>query len=327
MTRPVIVGLVGVALLVAALVWNFAQHDGQSPPESAEVAATQGDGTLPDTGPGASDVPDAVIVPTFDVVRVGPDGNAVIAGRSAQNAEVTVLDGTAPIGVVTADERGEWVLVPDEPLAPGDHELSLSARLGDGTPVLSEQVVILSVPERDEASGALAVASSRDGAGGSTILQLPATSGDGEGPPGGLDVVDYDDEGQVVFGGSAEPGQRVRVYLDNAFVGEALAGPDGRWRLVPDAAIAPGDYTLRADLLDDSGTVVARVELPFARAPVTLTAQTRVIVQPGNSLWRIARRVYGEGLSYTVIYEANRDSIRDPDLIYPGQVFAVPASP
>ena len=48
------------------------------------------------------------------------------------------------------------------------------------------------------------------------------------------------------------------------------------------------------------------------------------VVQPGNSLWRIARRSYGEGLRYTVIYEANKDHIRDPDLIYPGQVFVIP---
>jgi len=49
-----------------------------------------------------------------------------------------------------------------------------------------------------------------------------------------------------------------------------------------------------------------------------------VIVQPGNSLWRIARRTYGDGVQYTVIYEANKDHIRDPDLIYPGQIFSLP---
>ena len=48
------------------------------------------------------------------------------------------------------------------------------------------------------------------------------------------------------------------------------------------------------------------------------------IVQPGNSLWRIARRVYGEGMEYTVIYQANQDQIRDPDLIFPGQIFNLP---
>ena len=50
-----------------------------------------------------------------------------------------------------------------------------------------------------------------------------------------------------------------------------------------------------------------------------------MIVQPGNSLWRIARRIFGEGLRYVHIYEANHGQIRDPDLIYPGQVFEFPS--
>ena len=45
-----------------------------------------------------------------------------------------------------------------------------------------------------------------------------------------------------------------------------------------------------------------------------------------NSLWRISRRVYGAGLRYSVIYQANRDRIRDPNLIYPGQIFVVPTT-
>jgi len=49
------------------------------------------------------------------------------------------------------------------------------------------------------------------------------------------------------------------------------------------------------------------------------------VVQPGNSLWRLARESYGDGLRYTVIYEANKDQIANPDLIYPGQVFSIPA--
>ena len=49
-----------------------------------------------------------------------------------------------------------------------------------------------------------------------------------------------------------------------------------------------------------------------------------VVVQPGNSLWRIARRLSGRGLDYVHIYGANQTQIRDPDLIYPGQVFEIP---
>lgn len=49
------------------------------------------------------------------------------------------------------------------------------------------------------------------------------------------------------------------------------------------------------------------------------------IVSRGDSLWRISRRIYGSGVRYTVIYEANEDQIRNRHLIYPGQVFVLPA--
>ncbi|KQO69709.1 hypothetical protein ASF22_03745 [Methylobacterium sp. Leaf87] len=48
-------------------------------------------------------------------------------------------------------------------------------------------------------------------------------------------------------------------------------------------------------------------------------------IERGDSLWAISRRTYGEGDRYTAIYDANQDQIRDPDLIYPGQVFVLPA--
>ncbi len=62
---------------------------------------------------------------------------------------------------------------------------------------------------------------------------------------------------------------------------------------------------------------------PAAAQPAT-PQPVAVTVQPGYSLWRIARENYGEGVLYVQVYEANRDKIRDPDLIYPGQIFTVP---
>jgi len=53
-------------------------------------------------------------------------------------------------------------------------------------------------------------------------------------------------------------------------------------------------------------------------------ASGKAIIRRGDNLWTIARRVYGEGIRYTTIYEANTGQIRDPDQIYPGQVFALP---
>jgi nucleoid-associated protein YgaU len=54
------------------------------------------------------------------------------------------------------------------------------------------------------------------------------------------------------------------------------------------------------------------------------TTSGLAIIRSGDNLWTIARRVYGEGIRYTQIFEANNDQIRDPDLIYPGQVFDLP---
>jgi nucleoid-associated protein YgaU len=50
-----------------------------------------------------------------------------------------------------------------------------------------------------------------------------------------------------------------------------------------------------------------------------------VIIKRGDNLWRISREVYGRGIRYSTIYQANRDQIRNPNRIYPGQVFVLPA--
>jgi len=50
-----------------------------------------------------------------------------------------------------------------------------------------------------------------------------------------------------------------------------------------------------------------------------------VIIRRGDNLWRISRRVYGQGVRFSTIYLANQGQIRNPDLIWPGQVFTVPA--
>ena len=82
------------------------------------------------------------VVPTFDVVRVARDGNAVIAGRAEPGATVTVLDQGLPLGTVTADTNGEWVLIPQRQLDAGARELSIVAQGGGEAAVDSEQVVV-----------------------------------------------------------------------------------------------------------------------------------------------------------------------------------------
>jgi nucleoid-associated protein YgaU len=55
-------------------------------------------------------------------------------------------------------------------------------------------------------------------------------------------------------------------------------------------------------------------------------ASGKAIIRHGDNLWTIAKRVYGYGVQYTTIFQANDDQIRNPNLIYPGQVFDLPKS-
>ena len=138
----------------------------------------------------------------------------------------------------------------------------------------------------------------------------------------------------MILAGRAAPDRFVRVYIDNSEVVTAAVDKDGQWRTdLPD--VDRGVYTLRVDEIDARGRVTSRAETPFQREepaeiaaanPVRpgLTGPARVTVQPGNTLWGIAKANYGEGILYVRVFDANRGRIRDPDLIYPGQVFEVP---
>jgi nucleoid-associated protein YgaU len=293
--------------------------------------------------PGSTRTPSDTIAPvtpfrpSFDVVRVNPRGDAVIAGRAQPNAQVTVRDGQTEVGKARADARGEWVVIPKEPLATGSRELTLSSKNRSGEATASEKNVVILVPERKKApsTGALAVLVPRDGKGESVVIQKPSASisGGANSPEEGkgtvqlsIDAVDYDESGNVTISGSAAAGVRLHIYIENKFSGSGKADQQGRWRLVPGGALSPGLYTLRVDQVGQDGKVMGRAETQFTRAkPASPSSrQTVVFVEPGNSLWRIARRVYGKGVQYTVIFDANREQIRNPDLIYPGQVFFVP---
>ena len=333
MKRFVIIGLIGFGLVTTGAVWAWLQlaQDGKPQPPIAELAPPAA------PVPAAAPPVDAVdpIRPSFDVVRVNPTGDAVMAGRAAPNAVVTIYDGGREIGRVQADSRGEWVFVPHDVLPPGARELGLAAQTPDGATLRSDQVVVLAVPERGrdlagqpvaQTAPALAVATSRDGTGRSTVLQLPEADA-ARGMQLTLDAIDYGDNGGVIFGGRASPNASIQVYRDNQFIGRTVADAQGNWTLAPSVTVPPGDYAIRVDQLGADGHVIARVEVPFSRAELgrqLAEGESQVVVQPGNSLWRIARRVYGEGIQYSVLYDANKGQIRDPDRIYPGQVFVVP---
>lgn len=147
-----------------------------------------------------------------------------------------------------------------------------------------------------------------------------------------LDTIGYSDGGDVQLTGRAQPDTaRVRVYLDNRSVISLPVDAQGRWRGdLPD--VDEGIYTLRVDEVTAAGDVSSRVETPFKRESAQVLEQAAttdgpiksITVQAGATLWAIARDRYGDGTLYLRVVEANAASIRNPDLIYPGQVFDLP---
>ena len=364
------------------------------PDGAAEEMRETPDATGVEQEPTTAEEP-AVTPPSFDTVRITPDGWAVIAGRAEPGAKVTVRSASIDLGWETADRRGEWTLVPYIAIPPGDHELWAIATLPDGTQVESEHVLVVSVPDPDEDGGSvLAVLVPREGEGKSTVLQKPeardealdvasrddatqdeagadtpdaadtadvadtadaADTADKEtavaaletapgaspdedqvasaAPPEAEDEgpivlgsVDYDDKGDLTFTGKGEPETDLNVYIDDEHVATVETTEEGDWQVEPEADVEPGSYTLRVDQVDPAGVVLARIETPLVRArpELLMLGDAIVVVQPGNSLWRIARRTLGGGIHFTEIYEANRSQIGDPALIYPGQIFTVP---
>jgi nucleoid-associated protein YgaU len=265
----------------------------------------------------------ALTPPTFDIVRVDAAGTAVVAGRGMPGAAVSLLANGAPLMGAEVDSRGEWVVIVSDPLPVGAVELALLMTLEDGQEIRSDQVVVVSIPETRDTRPLVLLG--RPG-GASEVLQSPLED---EGLEFALLAVDYDDAGGVIFSGRARPDAEVRVLANGREIGVTRADGIGRWELVAGSALPPGRYDLQIDQLDENGLVTAVVALPFERATPEALAEIgprSVVVQPGNSLWRIARRLYGSGWQYTVIYAANREQIRDPDLIYPGQIFDLPQS-
>ncbi|MDJ0614577.1 MAG: LysM peptidoglycan-binding domain-containing protein [Rhizobiaceae bacterium] len=436
------------------------------------------------------------IVPNFSVLRVEPDGYAVIAGTGPANSEIELFDGDVSIAKTDSDSGGDFAFVLDEPLAPGLHQLNLLAKTQEGAEVASAQAGVVNVP-LPEKKEELAVLVTEPGEATRVLTKpAPAPAAEPEPEPEPESVVEVKQseqeaepedepvaeaeqeiepvaeakeevakvelgeiasdvskvevktktedvavsiknsevaglqpsaapikpvlieaaevEGNKLFiAGTGEPGLSVNIYLESELLGRADIAENGAFLFEGERTLSAGKYDIRADMNNTvSGKVVARAEVKLvhepevaevkpepqtekpkktisllalqggtakqvakpaepkeaevaeepekAAEPVKLVKEVEeavevakvgetvetdepveevveeaseekvirtgasVIIRRGDNLWRVARRNYGAGIRYTTIFDANRDQIRDPDLIYPGQVFKVP---
>jgi nucleoid-associated protein YgaU len=324
------------------------------PPAATAVEASAPAASAPAAaGQAASEAAASPLKPAFDVVNVEPTGDAVIAGRAAPNAKVELRDAGKTVAEATADASGQFVIIPPA-LAPGGHSLSLAAEADKGTPETSEAVAV-SVPEPEAkavAAAAPAPAAAPSAPSPPALAMRTVATPPAAASRVAIRSVEADSAGGLVATGSAEPNATVRLYLNGADVADAKTQSDGRWSLTIKHGITPGGYVMRADEINPGdSSVVASADTPFeypaagtpapaagpapaeasaeqpkapASADVVVDRVQTALVVPGHTLWALSQNYYGDPTRYPVIYEANRSQIRNPNLIYPGQVFVVP---
>ncbi len=276
----------------------------------------------------------------FELVRINVSGDAVIAGHAPASARVIVeLNGVA-IGGVQTDERGEWVFLTPMPLPTGQHRLTLEAISEDETTkIYGDQSLVIIVPQKSvvlqggdaDKSEPLVVLLPSDAESGSRVLRNQFTADKTSlGKNFTVDTVDYSHLGLLILGGrlQAEAIEMI-IYMDNRPIARKRITGKGavpvNWEVQVPGKVVTGRYQLRVDMVQNDRVILRRI-LPFEWVDLEEKDQDKdfFIVQPGNSLWYIARNILGAGARHTVLYDANRQQIHEPDQIYPGQILMIP---
>ncbi|MAJ64027.1 MAG: hypothetical protein CL558_11490 [Alphaproteobacteria bacterium] len=326
-----IIGAVIICALIGAGLLGMQLVDREPPADTPTTTTTPAD-TAPPAGEetaeaAPSDLDEAPVnaAPSFDIVRIDPDGSIVSAGRAAPDSRILIYRNDQEVAEVTTDSRGEWTWVPGERLPAGSHTLQLRMPRDDGTVALSEPVVVLGSEQVASADSStprtvIMLGENADGSSVPRVLQREAA---GESDLS-LDSVQYGISKPLSMSGTGPANGRLAIVLDGDRLGQVLIDADGNWRFETSRIMVEGEHSVELTV-NDGAAQRYPFTIDYETGNETLASNERLIViKPGANLWRIAEATYGSGLRYTLIFQANQDKIRDPDMIFPGQVFTLP---
>jgi len=252
--------------------------------------------------------------PSFDIVRIKPNGMIVVAGRWQPNKNVSIVLNNKIIATERTNDDGEFVYAPGRGLKPGNYTMAL---VGTKPDKKSEDTVFLYVSDVDYRNS-VSLLMTKDG---SHVMQSPAILKDGD-----LIVskIDYLDTGRLVVTGNALPRLRVSLSLNDMFLGDARVSDYKNFGIGADVGkLTPGrEYTLGVRLHDADGQTIATVNHTFVMPEMTGDNDTFYTVRRGDCLWVIARNFLRKGVLFSII--AERNAIENPDLIFPEQLLQIP---
>ena len=286
----------------------------------------------------------------IDLARVKPDGAAVFAGTAAPNAKISIFEGDILLGETIANGSGEWVIVLEKMLAPGQHLISVAMERPDGSTELADRSLALEIYQDAESKPLVAllpetatdvpvlIQSPDDvepAQPANTTATVTVTPSPAKPQPGIATTqlaaltptaIVWRDAGSILISGTSRGGIKVTATDPKRSFGEALVLADGDWQIAGSFDMSLTVKHLRFELYDEANRVIAHYDLPISARDLAKgqDGSPLIVVNKGDALWRIAYHQLGEGVKYVDIVRRNRQDISDPNLIYPKQIFAVP---
>lgn len=131
--------------------------------------------------------------------------------------------------------------------------------------------------------------------------------------------------GNKIFGGDDDPAEKIKEHIqdDNPGIDNLeVVFEDGKAVLKGEASSA--EALEKAILMAGNAKGVESVDATGVTAPAATTEVEYYEIVSGDTLSAIAKRFLGNASDYPKIFEANREVIKDPDLIFPGQKIRIP---
>ena len=280
-----------------------------------------------------------IIIPKVDILKVSPDGSYIIAGKGKPNSTISILEKGNKIESVDADESGSWVIISKDNLESGDNLLIINQDNIDGTSTQSKEIYVTKIDKKNETKP-LVIEIENDDGGKLSIIQSPSIKKLESNVENNLTLskkqinkknvfkiqsVSFSQDGSLSIQGIANYGSNIEILV-NKNLSSIFLKNKPEWIFNSSYKLGYGMHKLVANLKSQDNIILDSITLPFMRSemPSGALPDNYVLIKPGDMLWTISFKIYGNPLKYIEIYEENRDQITNPDLIFPGQVFSIP---
>jgi LysM domain/Bacterial Ig domain len=321
-----IAAVVAVVGVTAAAVYVYRQPHPASP--SAEGTVATGESPAPAAEPAKphGESTSEAVVPSFDVVRIEPSGEGVIAGRAEPGWHVSVEDNGSKVAEAIADEEGAWSVVLEKPLPAGEQSLSITAVSPDGARSLISQQSLAVVVGKSETTVAAATEPEKSGGQISPSVEAAEARASQASEPHAMPAPEAAvPTGPPASSAQAEPssGPESAARPPTAEQATPQHAAPAEPAAVPEAAPAPEAKPGPA-ASSQPAAVEASKPAAVSRAHRTKHRPRVYTVRRGDTLWAIAERYFGGGWHYVTIYRDNRKQIHNPHRIYPKQKVDLP---